>query len=57
MIGRPGSNSQWHLAKARIGLQRLKRKLLSPLVGSMSIITVAMAVRLVLQVVVFGIVA
>ena len=57
MIGKTGSNPLRDLAQARIGLQRLKSKLRSPLVGSMSIITVAMAVRLVLQIVVFGIVA
>ena len=53
MIGKTGSNPLGGLARARIDLQRLKSKLRSPLAGSMSIITVAMAVRLVLQVVVF----
>jgi len=57
VIGKTGSNPHWGLSRARIGLQRLRSKLRSPLVGSMSIITVAMAVRLVLQIVVFGIVA
>ena len=57
MIGKTGSNPHRDLAQARIGLQRLKSKLRSPLVSSMSIFTVAMAVRLVLQVVVFDIVA
>ena len=56
-MARPAQIHTGDLAQARIGLQRLKSKLRSPLVGSMSIFTVAMAVRLVLQVVVFGIVA
>jgi O-antigen/teichoic acid export membrane protein len=57
VIGKTGSNPLWDLAQMRTGLQRLKSKLRSPLVSSMSIFTVAMAVRLVLQLVVFGIVA
>ena len=57
MIGKTGSNPLRNLAQARIGLQRLKSKLRSPLVSSMSIFTVAMAARLVLQLLVFGIVA
>src|SRR5262249_31003449 len=40
-----------------IGRMNLKSKLRSPLFGSMSIFTVTMAARLVLQIIVFGIVA
>ena len=57
MIGKTSSNPNWDLVRRRIGLHRLKSELRSPLVGRMSIFTVALAVRLALQVVVFGIVA
>jgi O-antigen/teichoic acid export membrane protein len=57
VIGKTRSNPLRDLAQARIGLQWLKSKLRSPLVSSMSIFTVTMAVRLMLQLVVFGIVA
>jgi O-antigen/teichoic acid export membrane protein len=51
------SNARWTLVRARLGRLGLMSKLRSQLFGSMSIITVAMAVRLVLQIIVFGIVA
>jgi len=57
VIGKTSSNPNWDLVRARIGLHRLKSELRSPLVGRMSIFTVALAVRLALQVVVFVIVA
>jgi len=57
VIGKTGSPPLWQPGLRRIGLRQLRERLRSPLVGSMSIITSAMAVRLALQVVVFAIVA
>jgi O-antigen/teichoic acid export membrane protein len=54
---RTGSESRWSFLRTRLGRQGLRGKFLSSLFGSMSIITVAMAARLALQIIVFGIVA